>query len=589
MVAFQQHVLQGFIYRNPQYPWMAPVGAVLIFSGFALLLRGASYRFPALASRRAAAMLFATLGTASVLLVPGFLHPLAGLLFATGIAVNLSAWMCRRPNLQDRLVRFTLPLFAGLVLVLGIFANLLPWLAERRSLDGLPAAAEGAPNVLLIILDTVRAQSLSLYGYARPTTPNLQRLASEGVVFDRAIAPAPWTLPSHASIFTGRYPHELSAERFSPLDDVDPTLAQMLARRGYATAGISANYAYADYEHGVNRGFAHWEDYPVTLWQVLYNTSLGRYIFLDGAHGFQNNFFFRSLGLDNKTTQRPAPAVTTPALRWLEKHPDRPYFLFLNYFDAHAPYRPPPPFRGRFAEEHQLPLSVRIAEAGRERAWAVPSQPGEWDEIEAGYRDRYDEAITYLDSEIGGLLEQLNLRGLLENTVVVIAADHGEEFGEHGEYEHGNDTHLTQIHVPLIISYPGHVPQGVRVAEPVTLRDLAATILDVTRAPKRATFPGLSLAWSWTGRNGAARGSPALTTLKHDTKAQTSLVTSSHHYIWFEGGEERLYDSARDPFETRDLARVPEDSTALASSRQALVEAMGGPQAPKRYRKLVGM
>src|SRR5262249_1413595 len=134
----------------------------------------------------------------------------------------------------------------------------------RSSLGRRPAPPRGAKNVLLIVLDTVRAQSLSLYGYSRDTTPNLRRIAARGVRFDQALSTAPWTAPSHASMFTGRWPHELSIGWSRPLDATHPTLAEFLSARGYKTAGFVANTTYCSYETGLDRGFARYDDYDVT-------------------------------------------------------------------------------------------------------------------------------------------------------------------------------------------------------------------------------------------------------------------------------------------------------------------------------------
>jgi hypothetical protein len=155
---------------------------------------------------------------------------------------------------------------------------MLPRLRERRALGKLPPAAEGVPNVLLLVLDTVRAASLSLYGYPRPTTPNLEKWAAKGVVFERAIAPAPWTLPSHGSLFTGRHPQELSGEHLVPLNEEQPTLAEALRDAGYATAGFAANPTYTTRASGLARGFARYEDFPITWGRFLISSWLSRMI-----------------------------------------------------------------------------------------------------------------------------------------------------------------------------------------------------------------------------------------------------------------------------------------------------------------------
>lgn len=148
-------------------------------------------------------------------------------------------------------------------------------LKEHRAVAGLVPPATHAPNVLIIVMDAVRAPNLSAYGYARRTTPKLERFAERSVRFERAIVTAPWTLPSHASMFTGRYPHEMSADWEVPLDATDPTLAEVLRDRGYITAGFVANYIYGQPEFGLSRGFVHYESRQINFWALIATSGLG--------------------------------------------------------------------------------------------------------------------------------------------------------------------------------------------------------------------------------------------------------------------------------------------------------------------------
>src|SRR5262249_26112196 len=153
-----------------------------------------------------------------------------------------------------------------------------PRLTEARAKAKLAPVSDNAPNVLLIVLDTVRAANLSLYGYPRPTTPQLELFAENGVSFERALSPAPCTLAPHATMFTGRFPHELSVDWVPPLDASYTTLAEYLSDRGYLTAGFVSNTRYCSYEHGLDRGFVHYEDYPVSPEQIVVSSSLVRYL-----------------------------------------------------------------------------------------------------------------------------------------------------------------------------------------------------------------------------------------------------------------------------------------------------------------------
>ncbi len=196
---------------------------------------------------------------------------------------------------------------------------------------------------MLIVLDTVRAASTSLHGYELPTTPALERLAREGVMFPRAIAPAPWTLPSHASMFTGRWPHTLSTGPWSPLDATYPTLAEYLRDRGYETAGFVANREYCGHEFGLSRGFVHYEDYRSTPGQAALYTS-------PGHTAMQKLPLVQALQTYDNLGRKSAEQLTADFLRWQGRRAgDAPFFAFLNYWDAHDPYTPPRSYARRFA------------------------------------------------------------------------------------------------------------------------------------------------------------------------------------------------------------------------------------------------
>ena len=352
------------------------------------------------------------------------------------------------------------------------------WMTEQRALAKLSPVPRDAPNVLLLVLDTVRAQSLSLYGYVRGTTPRLEQWAKTGVVFDRAVSTAPWTLPSHASLFTGQFPHELSADWFIPLDATFPTLAEGFRAYAYVTAGFVANiYPWCTYEYGLNRGFIHYEDYPISLGQVIANSSLFRTI-------TSNSQFRRIFGYHQLIPRKSAADINKDFLRWLSTIKSRPFFAFLNYFDAHDPYLPPTPFDTKF---------------GPNRSWTYPQvffrkiSPQETQ----AWVDAYDGSIAYLDYQVDLLLHELQRRGVLENTLVIITSDHGEEFNEHGVFGHANSVYWQGLHVPLLVLYPGHVPADKRIHEPISLRDIPATVVDLVKLKGTTRFPGTSLARFW--------------------------------------------------------------------------------------------
>ena len=264
LLLIRKRLIEGDAIRLGEgFPWLIPAGvAVLVLlPGFLLAL---------LARLRGGR---GSLGRAVWLLAfVGFLDlctkfPLefwSSSILSAGLAVQSARLISAHRQAFLRFVRLTTPILAGAVLALALATSGVRAWSERRAIAALAPPPRSAPNVLLIVWDTVRARNVGLYGHNRPTTPNLQRLAARGAWFRHAFSTSSWTLPSHASMFTGRWPHELSAGWKTPLDDREPTLAGRLSSLGYDTAGFVANLDYLGRETGVARGFAHYDDYPIT-------------------------------------------------------------------------------------------------------------------------------------------------------------------------------------------------------------------------------------------------------------------------------------------------------------------------------------
>ena len=242
------------------FVWLAPLANLLVFLGLGLFLAAVTRLWPRLGGWLSPRLVCA-LAILPVLLVAGpQIYRDAWFILALGIASRLVPRLERHPAAWRRRLVWSFPGLLGLVLVLAgsVFGG--DWLKQRREAGrALPPA--DSPNVLFIVLDTVRADHLSLYGYHRRTTPTLERLAKRGIRFDGARATAPWTLPSHASLFTGRWPHELDVKWMTPLRGNFPMLAEYLGSHGYATAGFVGNTLYCSYDTGLDRGFTHYEDY----------------------------------------------------------------------------------------------------------------------------------------------------------------------------------------------------------------------------------------------------------------------------------------------------------------------------------------
>lgn len=349
-----------------------------------------------------------------------------------------------------------------------------------------PPEDQRPPHVLLIVLDTVSAKHLGSYGYHRPTSPALDALADEGVVFEKAFASAPWTLPSHASLFTGLHPTthrtgwmhprlddgKASAGRIMRYDYL--TLAEELSARGYETCGVSEKSWLTD-RHGLTQGFQHYHDYsiPTAEERLLLPKTLDR--------------MSKRLGngpvLADGAGDKGGARVVDRALHWLEseRSTDRPFFLFLNLNEAHAPYLPPKGFAdfGRYLPDgavlEDLPEGY-FGHAPDRKNYNSGVRPLLEAEVEI-QRALYDASILYQDGLLERLFEGLRAFELMEDTLVIVTADHGEEFNEQGRFGHQLSLSDRLLHVPLIMRLPSLLPARVRVGEPVSLVDVFPTVL----------------------------------------------------------------------------------------------------------------
>ena len=330
--------------------------------------------------------------------------------------------------------------------------------AEGASLSASTAGAAEPPpaakyNLLLISIDTCRADHLTCYGYNRDTSPHLDQLAREGVLFENLTAAASWTVPSHMSMFTALYPSVHGVESGSArLGEGVPTLAQILAQRGYVTAafvtGPSLNHRF-----GFDRGFQTYDDFTVSR--------------------LFDNVDIREGGFDHVVTD---PVITHLATQWLQKHSRENFFLFLHYWDCHDDYIPPSPFNKKFdpaysGKEHgryilfrQDELAAHISVMDLAHLVAL-----------------YDGEIAHTDEHVGKILQLLEALQLSEKTLVIVLSDHGEAFLEHGKLLHANSLYEEELHVPLIMRLPGVIPAGKRIVGNVSHVDLLPTALGLLR------------------------------------------------------------------------------------------------------------
>jgi arylsulfatase A-like enzyme len=565
-----------FVGLGRDFIWIIPlitlVGFTLPGLAFALLAR---FR-PGWATRELALVVLASFFVFHLLLVWNRLVLWAALLLAVGAGRQIGLALAARWDGLFRVVQASLVWVLLAEVSLGILAIVPPLWSEQRGLADLPAPPRGQPNVLFITLDTVRAQSMSLHGYGRVTTPELERWAERGVWFQHAISPAPWTLPAHAALFTGYYPHELSAGWGTPLGPDCPTLAEALREQGYRTAGFVANHYYTTHETGLARGFLHYEDHQWRSDDCVNYCCLTR-------HLFGSDVARRHLDFYDLFGRKRAEDLNRDFLAWLGRQgKDRPFFAFLNYFDAHAPYLPPAPFDTRFGP------SLTEVEKRVMSKWCYLVKEGLDRQFEKAAERAYDASLAYLDHHVGRLLAELDRRGILDDTLVVITADHGEHFGEHGLFGHGNSLYHQLVHVPLILIFPSRIAGSGCVAQPVSLRDLPATVMDLVGLEKESPFPGTSLVPCWaSATTEPPPTSPVLgiawpipEPCIRPNHGQSPVASGAHASLALEGnyyirnlrdGSEELYDLAADPEDTHNLADMPEAREALARCRAELL------------------
>lgn len=490
---------------------------------------------------------------------PPFGHRLGQMALLSGgalaTAVLATALFLRFPARLLAWGRVTLPV---LILYALLYLGGGAWRAHHEEAVRTAAlhSRSGSPNVLLIIMDAVGANHLSTYGYERNTSPYLTELAARGVLFEKAVAPSSWTLPSHASMLTGRLPTEHHAGEYDwRLNGRFSTLAEVFQHDGYRTAGFSGNTFLFNRRVGLARGYIHFEDGSAL--QRLSQTTLGQRV---------ESRLFRASLLHDHAGRQNAAEISQNALRWIQAG-TQPFFATINYFDAHEPLLPPPAYFHRFSTlpsplvaQYKWPEDVQLS-------------PGEVKtEIDA-----YDASIAYIDAQISAFMQQLEAAGLLKNTIVIITSDHGQEFQEHGFMFHGKGLYWDLVHAPLIINWPGHLPAGERVVTPVALQSLPATLMTMVGAARDDPFPGPSLTplWSkgavdpvWPAPVSELAEMGASPRFPSYYGAMTSIVTPQWHYV--EGGKsgQELYPCCGD--EQHDLSGTTLGANISSAFRQVL-------------------
>ncbi len=413
-----------------------------------------------------------------------------------------------------------------LLLAIVVFCSLLAACAQQ---DAAPQR-----GVILISIDTLRADMLGAYGYARPTSPVLDALAQQGVLFEKALSTSPWTLPAHASMLTGLYPaHHGAIHEHRGLAQGMPTLAEVFHDAGYRTGAV-VNSLYLSERFGFRRGF---EDFE----------------YIEETEG----------------TREPAPTFER-ALDWLEKGDERPFFLFIHDYHVHSHYRSLPEFEALLVEGSSESVRGTTQELVEVRNHRRRYSKAELEHVMA----LYAAGIRQTDAQLGRLIEFLEAEGRLEDTLLVVTSDHGEEVLDHGGVLHGVTQYEELIQIPLVLRGPG-VARGKKIATPVSLVDLPATLAALRELDWPAGSDGIDLAGLWS--------TPPLETQQRVLYSQADHSTGPPDMIRSARiGRQKLirnrnskqvllYDLLEDPNERRDIsADRPEVVAILERALDAL-------------------
>lgn len=397
--------------------------------------------------------------------------------------------------------------------------------------------SERPRNVILLSLDTLRADHLGCYGYTRRTSPTLDRLASQGVLFTDTSSPSPWTLPAHASLLTGKYPsrHAVKTHNSYLPYDISP-LAQILRENGFHTAGI-VNSFYLTRKYGLDRGF--------------------------------NDFVYVRERLD----RREPSEVEQEALEWVSSNREHPFFLFLHYYDPHSDYCSLQPYEEEFVRpSYQGTADGTTSQLLEHRKGLVRLNQEDVKHL----INLYDASIRQMDDGMARLLKFLETEQLLGNTLLIVTSDHGEEFFDHGGVLHGRTQFQELIHVPLIFKGPG-IPRSVKIKQMGSLIDVLPTVLRILDIPYPGNLDGVDLGFFW--RKDAGRSSERYVfseadhnNVRDDIKRAIRTERYKLHYDLLTKSTQ-LFDLARDRREETDIAsRKPDLVRSLLGHLQAFMQ-----------------
>lgn len=480
------------------------------------------------------------------------------------------------------------------------------------------------PNIVMIVLDTHRRDRISAYGYDRETTPNLDQFAQDNTLFKRAISPAQWTIPAHASMFTGEYPttHQ-TLQPHAQLDGRFETLAQLLSRNGYQTTGFCNNPLLGVLNNGLKRGFDKFYNYcgavpsvpersnrlppPIDRLWAWYTQQL-RKLSYPVQNAFANSDFLFQAALHPKIVPwwikvgnfkgNTADSIhdAHEAVRKMAQA-DKPQFVFLNLMETHSPFWPPDTFIDKFApyfKESREARDVLRRYNAETLHWMLPlDEPLEELKLKV-INDLYDAEVNYQDYLLGPLLEQLNQT---ENTLVIVVADHGEGIGDHDFMGHSFVAYQELVHVPLLIKFPDGMAAQTTISDTVSTRRLFHTILNAAhvQVPETAHRPatdvralslnqtvldqdpeqGIAFAEAYppdTFLFMVKKQNPALIDQFHCNQNRWAVYQNQHKLARIDGVRDELFDVAADPQELHDISdQQPEKINKLSNALKSFL------------------
>jgi len=412
------------------------------------------------------------------------------------------------------------------------------------------------PNVLLIVMDTVGAAHMSLYGYGRETTPNLEKFSREATVFYDGVASGDMTLSTHASIFTGMYARKHGAHFNNEglgqsLKNQSKTLAEILSSQGYSTLGVVANHVFFGSGYGLEQGFDYLHAREADEYVIFHALGQTEKFYLKQTlHRLLKEFGSKE---ELETHYPKAEEINNEVFKLLDKTQKRPFFLFVNYMDTHWPYMSPKNFRnlyeGKDEEFTSIDFYKLLTEVVRDQCRQIT------DKERQHLISQYDGAITYVDSQIGKLLNRLKKHEFYDNTMIIITSDHGEAFGAKNLVQHGVSVYQDQIHIPLILKYP-KTKQKIAAEGRVSVVDILPTVLDVL---------GLEIPNDVDGESLKKPGAAELRTIVSESYPNTAFLGPRflreeraifweyYKFISSTNGKRELYNLISDPNEQQNI------------------------------------